>query len=103
MITVSYTEFRDRLATHLDEANNSRAPVTVTRQGRDKRNVVVIDADEFASMEETIHLLRSPANAANLLESIDQANRGLAVERDLVVPTEAALVSKRKTKSAKPA
>jgi antitoxin YefM len=39
---------------------------------------------------ETVHLLRSPANAARLLQSIEQARRGELAEHDLIEPTEPA-------------
>lgn len=39
---------------------------------------------EFDALEETAHLLRSPANAAHLLESLAQARRGEAEERELL-------------------
>jgi antitoxin YefM len=35
----------------------------------------MIAADELASLQETAHLLRSPANAARLLASIERALR----------------------------
>jgi antitoxin YefM len=36
---------------------------------------------------ETVHLLRSPVNAARLLRSINQANEGKLVERDIIERT----------------
>jgi antitoxin YefM len=65
----------------MDAAINDRAPILVTRQG--KGNVVLISEEEFASMEETLHLLRNPANAQRLLRSIDSAQTGLVTEREL--------------------
>ncbi len=38
-------------------------------------------------LQETIHLLRSPANAERLLRSIQSAEAGRVVEQDLVHPT----------------
>ena len=40
--------------------------------------------DYYNGLMETVHLLRSPANAAHLAESIDRYNAGKAVERDLL-------------------
>jgi antitoxin YefM len=39
--------------------------------------------DQFNSLMETVHLLKSPANAAHLAESIEQYKSGRAVSRDL--------------------
>lgn len=79
---------RQNLAKHLNDVLESRAPVTITRQG--KGDVVLLSAEEFAGMKETLHLLRSPANAERLLHSIRAARDGLVVEHDLVTGGEGA-------------
>ena len=81
MNTVSYTEFRQNLARHMDEVCNDRVELRVTRGGG-KQSVVVIPEDEYRSIIETLHLLRSPANARDLLEGIKEAEDGLLVEFD---------------------
>ncbi len=83
---VTYTDFRERLAAYMDQVWDSRAPLHVTRQGG--RAVVVISEEEFDGWMETLHLLRSPANARRLLESIVSANAGKFHERDLIEPQE---------------
>jgi antitoxin YefM len=81
---VTYTDFRERLAAYMDQVWDSRAPLHVTRQGG--RTVVVVSEEEFDGWMETIHLLRSPANARRLLESIASANAEKLRERDLIEP-----------------
>jgi antitoxin YefM len=81
---VSYTDFRERLAAYMDQVCDSRAPLHVTRQGG--RAVVVISEDEFDGWMETLHLLRSPANARRLLQSIVSANAGKLDEHGLIEP-----------------
>jgi antitoxin YefM len=44
----------------------------------------VMSLDTYNSLMETIHLLRSPANAARLQLSLAQAERGELVERHLI-------------------
>jgi antitoxin YefM len=83
---VSYTDFRERLAAYMDQVWDSRAPLHVTRQGG--RAVVVISEEEFDGWMETLHLLRSPANARRLLASIKSANAGKLRERGLIEPQE---------------
>lgn len=83
MSQVSYTDLRQNLARYLDEAVTSRAPILVTRQGG-KGNVVLLSEEEFAGWQETVHLLRSPANAKRLLASTGAADEGLADERSLI-------------------
>ena len=83
---VSYTDFRDRLAAYMDQVWDSRAPLHVTRQGG--RAVVVMAEEEFEGWMETVHLLRSPANARRLLQSIAAANAGKLAEHDMIEPEE---------------
>ena len=83
---VSYTDFRDRLAAYMDQVWDSRAPLHVTRQGG--RAVVVMAEEEFEGWIETVHLLRSPANARRLLQSIAAANAGKLAEHDMIEPEE---------------
>ncbi|HEY5048785.1 MAG TPA: type II toxin-antitoxin system prevent-host-death family antitoxin [Rhizomicrobium sp.] len=78
---VSYTEFRQRLAEYMDKVWESRAPLRVTRQNA--RPVVILSEAEYESMVETLHLLKSPANARRLLRSIRSADAGRLAERDV--------------------
>jgi antitoxin YefM len=82
MSHVSYTELRSNLAKYMDEVCDSRTPLHVTRQNA--RSVVLVSEDEYESMMETLHLLRNPANAARLLRSIGDADKGLLVEHELL-------------------
>ena len=79
---VTYTDLRQNLARHLDEAVDSRAPIVVTRQGG-KGNVVILSEEEFEGWQETVHLLSNPANAQRLLRSIQSAEAGATQERAL--------------------
>ena len=85
MAHVSYSEFRANLASHMDAVVDGRVPLVVTRQGG-KGNVVMLSEEEFAGWQETVHLLSNPKNAARLLESIQQADAGLAAKHDLIEP-----------------
>jgi antitoxin YefM len=74
MAHVSYSELRDNLASFMDAACDDRMPLHVTRANA--RSVVIISEEDYEGLMETIHLLKSPANAARLLQSIDEANQG---------------------------
>ena len=78
----TYTDFRKSLAGYMDRVCDERAPLTVTRQSG--RSVVVISEEEFDSMMETLHLLKSPVNAARLAAAIAQLDAGKGTERDLI-------------------
>jgi antitoxin YefM len=73
-IETSYTELRKNLASYLDRVINDREIVVVKRRGA--RDVAMIAKDELAGLNETAHLLRSPANARRLLESLRELDRG---------------------------
>lgn len=82
MRTTSYSELRKNLASTLDRVTADREPVIITRD-RGKPAAVLLSLEEFASFEETQHLLRSPANAARLKESIAEFEAGGGTERKL--------------------
>ena len=70
-IHTTYTEARANLASLLDRAANDRETVIISRRGAD--DVALIAADELTSLQETAHLLRSPANAARLISALERA------------------------------
>jgi antitoxin YefM len=74
MDSISYTETRRNLAKVMDQVCNGHAPVVITRKG--KASVVVMSLEEYQALEETAYLLRSPANASNLLGSIAELEAG---------------------------
>ena len=58
----------DQLCNQVAERQN-----VVILERDDGKNVALIAADELSSMEETIYLLSSPANAARLYAALEQA------------------------------
>jgi antitoxin YefM len=80
MQTVTYSEAQENLKAVLDKVVADRAPVMITRQRGE--NVVLISASEWAGMEETLYLLRSPKNAECLLEAV----RGFEADDAEAVP-----------------
>jgi antitoxin YefM len=73
-IEISYSQARQRLASLLDEVADDRQIVIIRR--RNGEPAALIAADELASLTETAHLLRSPANAARLLDALARALKG---------------------------
>ena len=51
---------------------------------RDAEDAVVMSLEQFNGLMETVHLLRSPANAAHLAKSIEQYRSGKVEEHGLV-------------------
>lgn len=92
---VSYTELRSNLAKYMDEVCDNRAPLHVTRQNA--RAVVMVSEEEYEGLMETLHLMRSPANAARLLSSIAAADSGYLAAHDLIEqPVKSRLKAKKK-------
>ena len=83
MIEVSYSEARARLAELLDRVTDDREVVRIRRQGN-RPGAVIIDADEYASLEETAYLLSSPANARHILRALLELEAGQGRSYDTV-------------------
>ncbi|MGO4955744.1 type II toxin-antitoxin system Phd/YefM family antitoxin [Luteococcus sp. Sow4_B9] len=82
MKTLSYTESRANYAQVLDDVVNNREETIITRAGHEP--VVIVSLADYESLRETAYLLRSPANARRLLDSIDNLEHGRGTQRDLV-------------------
>ena len=64
----TYTKARENLASLLDQVVDEREIIIIER--RNKPNVALIAEDELTSLRETAYLLRSPQNAARLLNAL---------------------------------
>jgi antitoxin YefM len=74
MKRASYSQARDHLAELMDRATDDHEVVVIERRGR--KSVVLVAEEEWSSLQETAHLLRSPRNAERLLRSIERASKG---------------------------
>jgi antitoxin YefM len=84
MQAISYSEARENLKAVIDKVIADSAPIAITRQRGE--GAVLISESDWASIEETLYLLRSPANARELLDSIAALDAGLGLERELIKP-----------------
>ncbi|KGM18350.1 MULTISPECIES: type II toxin-antitoxin system Phd/YefM family antitoxin [Corynebacterium] len=82
MKTISYTESRANYAQVLDDVVNNREETIVTRAGHEP--VVIVSLEDYESLRETAYLLRSPANARRLLDSIDRLENSGGSEHGLI-------------------
>ncbi len=82
MKVVSFSEARNSLKTVLDAVVNDADTTIITR--RDTADAVVMSLDYYNSLMETVHLLRSPANAEHLGRSIKQYRAGKAKPQALI-------------------
>ncbi|EGW55177.1 type II toxin-antitoxin system Phd/YefM family antitoxin [Candidatus Endoriftia persephonae] len=82
MRIVTFTEARNSLKSVLDQVIDDADCTIITR--RDTEDAVVMSLEYYNGLMETVHLLRSPANAAHLEKSIEQFRQGKTVTRELV-------------------
>lgn len=82
MKVITFTEARNKFKTVLDRVVEDADYTVITR--RDADHAVVMSLDYFNSLLETVHLLKSPANAAHLERSIAQYKQGQVTEKDLL-------------------
>ena len=80
MDTLTYTLARATLADTMNKVCESHEPVIITRQG--EASVVMMSLDDYKSLEETAHLLRSPRNARRLLEAMQELESGGGLARE---------------------
>jgi antitoxin YefM len=81
MNIVSFSEARTNLKLVCDRVVDDADHTVITR--RDAPDVVVMSLESFNSLIETVHLLKSPANAAHLAKSIEQFRQGNIVKKGL--------------------
>lgn len=79
-MAITASEARRNLFPLIEQVNSDHAPIEITSR---RGNAVLISRDDYDALEETAYLLRSPANARRLLESLDQARRGQFEEHPL--------------------
>jgi len=79
--TMTYSQSRANYAEMLNAVIDDREEVVITRAGREP--VVVVSLEDYQSLKEAAHLLRSPENARRLLASIQRLESGGGVQRSL--------------------
>lgn len=85
MDIVTFSEARANLKAVMDRACADKAPVVVKR-ARGQENVVMVAESEWEGLQETLHLLASPANAKRLMEGIARLDAGEGEEHELIQP-----------------
>lgn len=81
MDAISYTVARANLSKTMEKVCRDHAPVIITR--KNESSVVMMSLEDYQAMEETTYLLRSPANARDLLTSIAELEVGGGFEKQL--------------------
>ncbi len=82
MRIVNFSEARNSLKGLIDSTVADADFTVISR--RDAPNAVIMSLDTFNSLMETVHLMKSPANVAHLVRSMDQYRSGKTMPRELL-------------------
>ena len=72
-MAITGSEARARLFPLIEQVTKDGVPIESVRRAG---TAVLISQEEYDALEETAHLLRSPANAARLMRSLADAEAG---------------------------
>ena len=81
MRVVNFSEARNNLKHVVDQTVDDADFTVISR--RDSPDAVLMSLDTFNSLMETVHLLKTPANAVHLALSIEQFRAGKLINGNL--------------------
>jgi len=70
MDAITYTQARKNFSSVMNQVCDDHAPVIITRQS--ERPVVMMSLEDYSAIEETMYLLKSPANAQRLYKALEK-------------------------------
>ncbi len=82
MRVVNYSDFRNNLSESLNAVNDNKEIVVVSRTKG--KNVVVMDLEEYNSIQETMHLTSTPANRKRLQSAMAEMENKKYSKRKLI-------------------
>ncbi len=84
MNVATYSHVRAHLKSVMERVVEDHVPMAVTRQRGEA--VVMVSMEDWNSIQETLYLLSSPANAQRLSDAITRMDAGKGTQRDLIDP-----------------
>ncbi|MBN2647533.1 MAG: type II toxin-antitoxin system prevent-host-death family antitoxin [Thiotrichales bacterium] len=82
MEAVTYSWARNNLAQTIDSVCDNHEAMIITK--KNDKAAVLLSLEDYQALEETAYLLRSPANAKRLMDSITQLEAGQGKVREPV-------------------
>jgi len=79
-MAITASEARRNLFPLIEQVNADHAPVEITSK---RGNAVLMSRADYDALQETAYLLRVPANARRLMDSLGQAQHGQREEHGL--------------------
>lgn len=81
MKILNYSKSRENLATVIDDVVDNYETIIVTKNDK---QAVIVSLDEYNSWQETNYLFKSSNNAKRLLKSIEEAEDGVLLNKELL-------------------
>lgn len=78
--TISYSYARQNLKKVLDSVNDRHEPIVIQRPKG--KAVVIVDLDDYQSMDETAYLLSNSINRKRIFDAIAQKKAGKGIQID---------------------
>lgn len=82
MQVTSYTAARNHFKDVMDRVCADHDPMIITRQNAEP--VVLMSLEDYNSIQETLYLVKSPANARRLMDAMHDVEQGKTQERKLI-------------------
>lgn len=82
MKVINYTEFRNNLAKSLNAVNDNCDIVVVARNKG--KNVVIMNLEEYNSIQETIYLNSTAANRKRLESAVERSEKAKQALKNLI-------------------
>ena len=80
MDVLSYSTFRQSLASVLDKVNEDSTPIQITRKGN--KGAVVMSVSDYEQLEETLFVLQNKSLSAQIEKSIQTHEAGKGKKAD---------------------
>lgn len=82
MEAITYSWARSHLAQTIDSVCDNHQAMIITK--RNDKSAVLLSLEDYQALEETAYLLRSPANAKRLMDSVTELEAGQGEEKELI-------------------
>jgi antitoxin YefM len=76
---INFTDLRQNLRGYIDQVNDTHTPITITT--KEKRNAVLISAEDWSAIEESLYLNTSPANRTWLTKSLSSKSKKMTLDQ----------------------
>ncbi len=73
MQAVDFKEITTNFSQLIDKVSDDHEPLIITSENQ--KSVVIMSLEDFNAWQETEYLMRSPANARDLLQAVEEINQ----------------------------